>query len=129
MNNQYIIFFDGQCNLCDRFVNFVFKRDVKRIFLYAPLQGATAKEHLKEEDISGLKSIIVLKNSIVLKEAQAIQTVMKLLYPRYSVLFSLFPSRFFNFFYRFIAKKRYKIFGKKDNLYQPPGEQRKHFLP
>lgn len=129
MPDPYIIFFDGQCNLCDRFANFVFKRDVKRKFLYAPLQGVTARQRLKEEDIKGLKSIVVLKNDIVLKETQAVKTVMQQIYPRYSGFFALFPSYFFNVFYRLIAKNRYKIFGKKDNLYQPSEDQKKYFLP
>lgn len=128
MSNQYIIFFDGQCNLCDRFVNFVFKKDTKRQFLYAPLQGVTAKQRLKEGDVKGLKSIIVLKNDIALKEAQAIKIIMQQLYPRYSGLFSLLPSSFFNVFYRLIAKKRYRIFGKKNSLYQPSKDQIKYFL-
>ena len=129
MPNPYIIFFDAQCSLCNHFINFVFKRDTKRQFLYAPLQGATAKQYLKKEDIKTLKSVIVLKNNVTLKEAQAIQTVMKQLYPSYSVLFSILPSKFFNVFYRFIAKKRYKVFGKKEDLHQPSKNQRKYFLP
>ena len=129
MSDQYIIFFDGQCNLCDRFVNFVFKRDINRQFLYAPLQGVTAKQRLKEEDIKDLKSIIVLKNHTALKESQAIKVIMQQLYPRYSSFLSLLPSSFFNVFYKLIAKRRYKIFGKKDNLYHPSKDQRKCFLP
>ena len=129
MRNQYIIFFDGQCNFCDRFVNFVFKRDRKRQFLYAPLQGETASQNLKTEDIKNLRSIIILKEGIALKETQAIQTIMKQLYPRYSVLFSFLPYKFFNLFYRFIAKRRYGLFGKKDGLYLPSKKQREYFLP
>ncbi len=129
MQNQYIIFFDAQCNLCSRFVNFVFKRDTEKLFLYAPLQGTTAKQHLKTEDIKSLKTIIVLKNNIMLKETEAVQTVMTGLYPRYSILFSLFPPRLFNVFYRFIAKNRYKILGKRDSVFQAPKDQKNYFLP
>ena len=129
MQGKYIIFFDGQCNLCDRFVNFVFKRDPKKQFLYAPIQGQTAKQHLTKEDIESLKSIIFLKNGLALKEAPAIQAIFKQLYPRFSPLLSIIPFRFFNFFYRFIAKRRYNLFGKKDSLYQASEEQKRFFLP
>ena len=129
MQNPYLIFFDGQCNLCDRFVKFVFKRDFKRQFLYAPLQGQTAKQYLENEDIKSLKSIIFLKKGMALKEAQAIQAIFKLLYPPWSIVISVLPPWFFNFFYRFIAKRRYSFFGKKSTLYQPSKDQGKYFLP
>ena len=129
MSNKSIIFFDGKCNLCDRFVNFVFKRDMKRRFLYSPLQGQTALQKLQREDIEGLKSILVLKEGHVLKEAQAIQTVLKEIYPRFSMVLLVFPSSFFNLFYRFIAKRRYTFFGKKENFYQAAQNQKNFFLP
>ena len=129
MQEKHIIFFDGQCNLCDRFVNFVFKRDLKKQFLYAPIQGQTAKQHLTKEDIEGLKSIIFLKKGLTLKKAPAIQAILKQLYPRLSPFLSIFPFSFFNFFYKFIAKRRYNLFGKKDRLYQASEDQKRFFLP
>ena len=129
MNDQNIIFFDGQCNLCDRFVNFIFKKDIKKQFLYAPLQGMTAKKYLKEDDIENLDSIIFFYKGASLKEAQAIKALMKQLYPRLSIIFSFLPLSFFNFFYRLIAKRRYFFFGKKNRLYQASKNQKEHFLP
>ena len=129
MKEQQIIFFDGKCNLCDRFVNFVFKRDTEKHFLYAPLQGQTAKQYLKKEDIESLKSIVFLQKDQVLKSAPAIQAILKQIYPRLAALLSLLPSGFFNFFYKIIAKKRYSLFGKKDRLYQASEEQKTYFLP
>lgn len=129
MSDQIIIFFDGQCNLCDRFVNFVFKRDTHRHFLYAPLQGETAFRKLSREDIQGLKSIVILKDGLVLKETRAVQAVMQQIYPRCSIVFSLLPLPFFNFFYRLVGKRRYSLFGKKSHLYQPSESQKKFFLP
>ena len=129
MKERNIIFFDGQCNLCDRFIRFVFKRDFKRQFLYAPLQGQTAEKLLRKEDIQALKSIIFFKKGLPLRESQAIQAIMSQLYPRGAVLFSVLPAFLFNFFYRFIAKRRYDFFGKKTSLYKPSKEQREFFLP
>ncbi|MDE0091903.1 MAG: DUF393 domain-containing protein [Oligoflexia bacterium] len=128
MQDKNIIFFDGVCELCDWFVNFVFKRDSKKQFLYAPLQGETAKIHLKKEDSQGLKSIIFFNHGTVLKESPALKAIMKKLYPRWAFLLSLFPNFIFNLFYRFIAKRRYTFFGKKESLYQADSEQQKYFL-
>ena len=129
MQNKNIIFFDGVCELCDWFVNFVFKRDSKKQFLYAPLQGDTAKTHLKAEDIQGLKSIIFFNQGAVLKENSALKAILKKLYPRWAFLLSLFPNVIFNLFYRFFAKRRYALFGKKEISYQASSEQQKYFLP
>ena len=129
MSNQTIIFFDGQCNLCDRFIHFVLKRDTHRKFLYSPLQGQTALEKLQREDIHSLKSIVVLKKGLVLKETQAVRAVMEEIYPRCSILFSILPLSFFNIFYRFIAKRRYAFFGKKETFYQASDKEKDLFLP
>ena len=128
MKDKSIIFFDGVCELCDWFVNFVLKRDTKKQFLYAPLQGETAKTHLEPEDIQGLKSIIFFNQGAILKESPALKAIMKELYPQWAFLLSLFPNFIFNLFYRFMAKRRYAFFGKKQMIQQAPPEQQKYFL-
>lgn len=128
MREENIIFFDSQCALCARFVNFVFKRDKKKQLLYAPLRGATARRHLNREDIEGLKSIVFSREGEIFKSAPAIQAIMKQLYPRWSPLLSALHLGAFNFFYKIISKKRYALFGKKEP-FQPSEEQKKRFLP
>ena len=121
-----IIFFDGVCNLCDSFVNFVFKKDSKKIFFYAPLQGVTADNLLSTEDKNSLKQIVLLHNDQTLKGYKAIQKVFYLLYPKMSLIFKVIPG---SFLYKIIAKKRYRLFGKKEDLYKPSKEQELFFLP
>ena len=128
MQNKNIIFFDGVCELCDWFVNFVFKRDSKKQFLYAPLQGETAQSYLKKEDILGFKSIIFYHQGKILKESPALKAIMKKLYPHWAFLLAILPNLIFNLFYRFIAKRRYAFFGKKESLYQAKEKQKKYFL-
>ena len=122
-----IIFFDGVCNLCDRFVNFVYLRDRQRKFHYAPLQGLTAQKLLKEE--AHLKSIAYFKQGSVLRGVAGIKGIFKVIYPRWQWLFKILPPPVYSFFYNLIAKKRYQIFGKKNHLYTPSEEQKKFFLP
>ena len=127
LETKDIIFFDGVCNLCDRFVNFVYLRDPQKRFYYAPLQGPTAQKLLGEE--ANLKSIVYFKQGIVLRGVEGVREIVKVIYPRWVWLFKILPLSFYNFFYNFIAKKRYKIFGKKNQLYVPSEEQKKSFLP
>ena len=129
IHKKTILFFDGQCGLCSRFITFVFKRDIQKNFLYAMLQGETAKQHLKKEDIEGLKSIIVLTDGVILREAHALRFIIKKLYPFSSFVLYLIPVVFLNIFYRWVAKKRYKFFKKTEMLYKLTKEKPELFLP
>ena len=124
-----IIFFDGKCNLCDRFVNFIFKRDKSKQFFYAPLQGETAKKLLEEEDFQTLKSILFLKDGVKFKESRAIAEIMSLIYPKTTRAFKFLPYGFYDIFYNLVARKRYHLLGKKSDLYVPLEVQKRYFLP
>ncbi len=124
-----IIFFDGECNLCDQFINYIFKRDKLRQFFYAPLQGFTAKNLLVGEDLKNLNSIIFLKGDTKFKESKALAEIMNLIYPKTTRIFNFLPYSFYNIFYRWVAKRRYNFWGKKSHLHIPTKEQREYFLP
>lgn len=129
MPDQNIVFFDAQCNLCNRFVQFILKKDKKNHFLYAPLQGETAKTYLEQTDIQHLKSIVVLKKGNILRKSQAVKSIMQEIHPQWNILFSIMPSAFFDFIYNFIAKNRYFLFGKKKSLDSHLSRQKQYFLP
>lgn len=131
--NKIIIFFDEVCELCSRFIQFVSKRDKKKVFLFAPLQGETAKQRLDLKDIQTLNSIAVLKDGGVYREGRALKLILKNLYPytfflRFFLLW-LNPPFFLNRVYRFIAKRRYDWFGKKEKKGEPPPDLKKSLLP
>lgn len=113
-SHKKIICFDGECELCDRFVNYVFQKDKSQQFFYAPLQGLESKRLLGEE-AKQLHSIVFFEGDKKYKQSQAIAQIMKLLYPKTTLIVFWLPYRFYNIFYRFLAKKRYKWFGKKTN--------------
>jgi predicted DCC family thiol-disulfide oxidoreductase YuxK len=55
-----ILFYDGHCGLCHRWVRFVLAVDREARFEFAPLQGATFREKIPREKASGLPDSIVL---------------------------------------------------------------------
>ena len=57
-----IIFFDGVCNLCNQFVDFVLKADKNKQIKIASLQGETAKKTLIQEDLTNLSTVIYFKD-------------------------------------------------------------------
>lgn len=128
---KQIILFDGECNFCDRSVQFIIKRDPQAVFNFASLQSETGKEllasHLIPEDndsivlISGERAY--QKSTATLQIAKQLKGLWKLCY-----IFIILPRPIRDFFYDKFAKNRYKWFGRKDNCAIPSPEIRKRFL-
>ena len=126
--HQILLFFDENCELCSKFIQFISKKDKKKIFLFAPLQGETSKKHLDLKDIQNLSSIVVYKENKLYREGQALKLISRNLYPYRSFLLIITPSFLVNRIYHFIAKRRYHLFGKR-NEKSFPSHLRKSLLP
>ena len=128
-----IIVFDGVCNLCNSAIQFVIKRDKKKQFFYTSLQGDLGKQLLAERNIDPNKidSIILIEPNIAYfhKSSAALEISKGLngLYPLMSV-FLIIPRPLRDWVYDFIAKNRYKWFGKKESCMIPTKEQQELFL-
>lgn len=131
--NKKIILFDGVCNLCNGTVQFVIKRDKKGVFQFAALQGESGQALVKERGIDPAKvdSIILIdpgkayytKSTAALEIARDLGGVWRL-----GTLFLWVPEGFRNIVYDFIARNRYRWFGKKDQCMVPEPELRTKFL-
>ena len=125
-----IIVFDGVCILCSKFFRWVLENDRINIFRFTNIQS---NFYLKNKNINkSIDSILVItKNEEILYESDAVNYILKkinkLLLIRFLIIIT--PNFISNFFYRIIAKNRYKIFGKKDSCYIPTEEELKKFIP
>ena len=131
--NKKIIIFDGVCNLCNNTVLKVIKYDEKNIFLFTALQSEEGKEIINHLgiDLSKVDSIILYEPGISydIKSTAAIKIMQE--FKGFSVLSRLFlmiPEYVRNVIYDFIAKKRYKWFGKRENCMIPTPELNAKFL-
>ena len=135
MNKQLthsIILFDGVCNLCNGAVNFVIKRDPGNVFKFAPLQEKQGALLLKTHaiDIQKLDSIVLIENgNVYTKSSAALRIARKMsnLWPLFFVLL-IIPSFIRDGVYDFIAKNRYKWFGKKEQCMIPTLGLKEKFL-
>ena len=127
-----IILFDGVCNLCNNSVTFVIKRDFKNSFKFAALQSEAGQELIKEFNIDTNKtdSIILvdgeqayIKSTAALRIAKELKGGWPLLYG-----FIIFPAFLRNWVYDWVARNRYKWFGKKDSCMIPTSELQDRFL-
>ena len=132
--DKSIILFDGVCNLCNTSVNFIIKHDTNNHFRFASLQSDAAKEQLLHNNIKNdknqLDSIILIENNhIYYQSSAALRILKKLKFPiNFGYVFIVIPSFIRDAVYHFIAKNRYKWFGKKDICRIPTKEELDKFL-
>ena len=117
-NQKAIVLFDGVCNFCNSSVNFIIKHDKKDHFRFTPLQSEKGKMLLQafNENGKGLDSLVLIENNKLYKRSTASLKIAKQLSGPYFLLyvFIIIPSSLRDPAYNFIAKNRYKWFGKKD---------------
>jgi predicted DCC family thiol-disulfide oxidoreductase YuxK len=125
-----IIYFDGVCNLCNGFVDFVIRQDSQNTFYFAPLQGTTAQKELLTQDL-GLDTVILSSNGVVSKKSQAVLMIFKELGPFFKIISALgncLPTVFCDLIYDIVAKNRYRLFGQKETCRLPTAAERSRFL-
>ncbi len=131
VRNQ-VILFDGVCNLCNGFVQFVINRDPSGIYRFAPLQSETGKKLISRFDLSYDKfdSIILIENNnYYLKSTAALKIVRSLgaLWPLLYA-FILIPRSIRDYFYDIVARNRYKWYGKRVECMIPGADIKSRFL-
>ena len=138
-----VVLFDGVCNFCDASVNFVIKRDHAGYFKFAPLQseagrkalsehGLTflAEETRSEDDLVPIDSVVLIEDGRAYTHSSAALRIARRLGLPWSLLygFIIVPAPIRDFVYRFFAKYRYRLFGRKDECMIPTPEVRARFL-
>ena len=131
-NDLNIILFDGVCNFCNFWVDFIIKRDKDEIFKFALLQsdaGKTIAEKflINRQDID---SIILIKGENYFIKSEAALEVVKELKSIWKIFYLLkvIPRPLRDFIYDLIAKNRYAIFGKRDTCRVPTEEEKGKFV-
>lgn len=132
MQQKPIILFDGLCNLCEGAVQFVLKHDDDKNFLFASLQSETGQQLLKQFNfpLENFNSFVLLQNNNVYLRSTAALLVAKQLSGtiKFIYLFIIVPAFIRDWVYNWIAKRRYKWFGKKEACIVPTPELKARFL-
>ncbi len=131
--SKKIILFDGVCNLCNGFVQFVIKRDKNDVFRYASLQSEIGEQLISERgiDTKTIDSVILIEPGVAyyLKSDAALEIGRELKgYRTLSRVLILIPRGLRNIVYDLIARYRYAWFGKKDQCMIPTPDLRAKFL-
>jgi predicted DCC family thiol-disulfide oxidoreductase YuxK len=131
--DKKIILFDGVCNLCNASVQFVIKHDKKDIFRFVPLQSALGMKIINHIgiDIKNTDSIIVYEpTKAYYYKAEAALKVVDEFGGIYSLLkiLTVFPKFISNTVYDYVARNRYKWYGRQDACMIPTPELKAKFL-
>ena len=127
INKKKLIIFDGVCVFCNKSLDLLMKLDKNKIFKYTSLQG----EYIKTLDIQeGIDSIIFYENGKLYYKSTAILKIFRALGGIWIVtnILYIIPVCIRDFIYDFIAKYRYKIFGKREYCRVVNEEEKKLFL-
>ena len=131
-DDRAVIVFDGMCVMCSRFMRFALQRDRNHRFNFLPAQSPTgealfAHYGLKEEDY---ESILLIENGELRVKWDASVAIFETLgWPwKLAILGRLLPRPFANFLYRFIARNRFKWFGRRKVCLLPTGEEWERFI-
>ena len=131
-NHSNIILFDGVCNLCSGFMQFVYKNDPAARFKFAWLQEESGKEILCWLNMPAqeYKTIIYIEKGQAFYRSAAVLHIVKYLrfpWPLFA-LGKIFPESVRDHFYNWVATNRYKWFGQKEQCLRPTGDLLTRFL-
>jgi predicted DCC family thiol-disulfide oxidoreductase YuxK len=128
-----IIVFDGVCNLCNGWVAFVLKRDESGQFRFSAMQTAAGRRLLQDHGLDPdlPASFLLLDGHLSYVNSDGILAVLKRLgapWTGIAIALSFVPRCFRDGVYRFVARHRYRLFGRRSVCMLPSAELRGRFI-
>jgi len=120
-NGKIIIQFDGICILCSKVVRFILKADRKNKFLF---------QALPQNEITIQESVVVIDGDNFYRYSAAVLKICKELGGLYQLIFVILiiPPKWRDNLYRWVAKNRYRWFGKKQTCFLPSKKDQERFI-
>lgn len=132
VDQRTVILFDGVCNLCNGYVQFVIRHDRKGYFRFASLQSDSGRRLLQQLNYSDntINTVVLVENgTCFIRSTAALKILRKLggLWPlTYAAI--ILPAFLRDFIYVVVAKNRYRWFGKQESCLLPTPELQSRFL-
>lgn len=132
MDNSPIILFDGVCNFCNSAVNFIIRRNKNASLLFAAMQSQAGQKILQQYGlpVNDMQSFVLIENGKAYKQSTAALRICRHLSGLWPLCygFIIVPAFIRNAVYNWIAKNRYKWFGKQQQCMIPTPEVKARFL-
>lgn len=125
------VFFDGECGMCNSFVQWVLRHDSRQEILFAPLQGDYAKKVLPSALTSDISTVVVrdrvgaisLRSDSIIAICRAIDSLWLIF-----ILLSITPRLLRDLGYKLVARNRHRLFPKREACRLITPEERVRFL-
>jgi len=127
-----VLLFDGVCNLCNASVQWILKRDRKGIFKFAALQSDTGQMLLRQFGLSekDFDTVVLVADGRIFTRSDAALEIVQRIGGMWSLLavFKIIPRSIRDTIYDWVARNRYRWFGKKEECMLPRPEWRERFV-
>ncbi len=125
-----VLFFDGHCLLCQRFVQWILRHDPKGIFHFSSQQSEYAGQVFTQHALTPNKMIYLIDNGHIFAKFEVIIQIGKHLGFPWSLISiaKILPRFLQNRLYDIIAENRYHWFGKSETCYLPRPEWKERFV-
>ena len=128
-----ILLFDGHCNLCNGWVQFIVQRDSNGTIRFASLQSPAGRRLLEENKIDEnyIESLVFFEEEKYSVSSSAALRTLSYMdgWQQHLIFLAVVPRSLRDLVYRFIARNRYKWFGRREQCMIPTTELSKRFLP
>jgi len=130
--NKPILLFDGVCNLCNASVQWVLKHDRRGEFRFSALQSELGQQLLLQHGLASEHFdtvVLVVGEQIFLRSDAPLEIVRRLggLW-RLLYFFKILPRPLRDAVYNFVARNRYRWFGRREECMLPKPEWKERFL-
>ena len=127
-----IIVFDGECVLCSGWVRFLLRFDRKRVFRFAAMQSPAGRAFLDHAGlrVDRLETLLLVDGDRDFRQTAAIFRILHGLGGvwRLAWIAWVIPAPIRDALYRWVARNRYRIFGRRETCYLPGAEDAWRFL-
>ena len=127
-----ILLFDGHCNLCNAWIQFIVKRDSAGTIRFASLQSGAGRRLLEEHKIDEnyIESLVFFEEERFSVSSNAALRTLSYLdsWQKHLIFLAVVPRSLRDLVYRFIARNRYKWFGRREQCMVPTAELNERFL-
>jgi len=134
---HHILMYDGCCGLCARITHFTLKRDPEGIFRFAAIQSGFASNHIRAhgKEPNDLDTFYVLvdpgkpSERLLSRAGAAMYVLSRIGRPwTWASWLNVLPNSLLNASYDFVAKNRYRLFGRSDSCLLPEPEWQERFI-
>ncbi len=131
--DKKIVLFDGVCNLCDTFIQKIIEKDKKNQFVFTSLQSEIGRKIICHIglDPDVISSIVLYDPGVAYyTKSSAVIEIGNILggFFKFGIILKIFPKSLRDPFYNYVAKNRYKWYGKKESCMIPTPELKAKFL-